>query len=294
MPQDRKFYKGQFGDDTIQLVRELVHISPIETKGRFYNWYIAPHVHNNLFQVFIIETGSLHLLYNDERYFVEAPAFFTVPVNVSHGLELEPGMSGWVISLADTAVENMLKLDADIIFEIDEVHIAKVNTADERVAEAYSTMHKCISEYRNDLPAKHFALQYLVGMMFIRLYRIPASSKEVIRFSDNTNKIHFRRFGQLVREPNSGKKSVEDYAKALAISTGHLNRICRSVAGKSPKDVILDFVIDQAKLALSNSELSIAEVCYQLHFEDPGYFARLFKKKTGSTPKDFRKQLGLH
>ena len=90
----------------------------------------------------------------------------------------------------------------------------------------------------------------------------------------------------------SFKISVEDYACRLAISSGHLNRICKDVSGLSPKDVIINFFIDEAKIYLRNFDMSIAEISYELDIEDPAYFTRLFKKKTELTPKEFRSQLG--
>lgn len=288
MSDNAIFYTGVYGDKSINLVRNLITISPIEEKGKFYDWHIKPHIHPGLFQLFLIEKGAVEILFADGSRFVEAPAYFTVPKNVLHGLRLQPDMSGWVISLDDTNLENMLKLDADIIFAIDEIQIVKIIPDDTLIADAYATMHKCINEFNNRLPAKNLALQYLVGMLLLRLYRIPHSAKESIRSSENTDKIYYRKFTQLLKEYSSPHKGLDEYAVLLEITTGHLNRICKHVSGKSPKDIIIDHFIHEAKSALARHELSIAEVSYSLQFEDPSYFSRLFKKKTGHTPKEYR------
>jgi AraC-like DNA-binding protein len=286
-------YTGIYGDKAITLVRNLITITTIEEKGRYYNWHIKPHTHPGLFQLFIVEKGSVEILFADGRRQIEGPAYFTVPKNIFHGLNLQPGMSGWVISLDDSSLENMLKLDADIIFAIDEIQIVKIVPGDTLIADAYATMHKCIDEFNNRLPAKNLALQYLVGMLLLRLYRIPHSAKESIRSSENTDKIYYRRFNQLLKEYNSPHKGLDDYAVLLGITTGHLNRICKHVSGQSPKDIIIGHFIHEAKSGLASLELSIAEVSYSLHFEDPGYFSRLFKKKTGLTPKEYRNSISL-
>jgi AraC family transcriptional activator of pobA len=198
---------------------------------------------------------------------------------------------GWVISLYDKSLENMLKLDTDIINTIDEIHISKLSEDDKIINDALITIRKCIEEYYSELPGKQHALQYLVGMMLLRLYRIFVTSSAV-HLSDNKNKIYYRRFVQLIKEMKSFKISVEDYASRLAISSGHLNRICKDVSGLSPKDVVINFFIDEAKIYLRNFDMSIAEISYELDIEDPAYFTRLFKKKTELTPKEFRSQLG--
>lgn len=288
--KDKLFFRGIYGDDTIDMVRDIIHIAPIEITGMRHNWNIRPHVHSELFQIFIIEEGSVELLINDDVHKIECVSFFTVPKNITHGLEMNPQSKGWVISLHDKALENMLKLDADIILQMDEINISKLDGTDKLVTDTYSTIHKCIYEFGADLPAKQYALQYLVAMLLLRLYRISVASS-AIKISDNKNKIHFRHFVKLIKEMNSFKVSIEDYAQAMHISTGHLNRVCKDVSGLSPKDVAIDFFIDEAKALLANLDFPISEIAYKIDIEDPAYFTRLFKKRTGITPKEFRNKL---
>ena len=96
--------------------------------------------------------------------------------------------------------------------------------------------------------------------------------------SDNISKIYFRRFKQLIKTNYAYKKTVEKYAHDLTISSGHLNRICRLVTNKPPKDVIIDYFISEAQIELQHDEKTITEVAYRLGFDDPAYFSRLFRK----------------
>jgi AraC family transcriptional activator of pobA len=288
---NKLFFKGIYGDNSIDMVRDIIHITPMEITGKRHEWFIKPHVHSDLFQIFVVESGSLELIINGESQIVESVSFFSIPKNISHGLRMNADTKGWVISLYDKSLENMLKLDTDIINTIDEIHISKSSEDDKIINDALITIRKCIEEYYSELPGKQHALQYLVGMMLLRLYRIFVTSSAV-HLSDNKNKIYYRRFVQLIKEMKSFKISVEDYASSLAISSGHLNRICKDVSGLPPKDVIINFFIDEAKIYLRNFDMSIAEISYELDIEDPAYFTRLFKKKTELTPKEFRSQLG--
>jgi AraC family transcriptional activator of pobA len=51
------------------------------------------------------------------------------------------------------------------------------------------------------------------------------------------------------------------------------------------------YVISEAKNLLLSGERSISEIAYQLGFENPPYFSRLFKKEVGISPKKFKSQL---
>lgn len=288
---NKLFFKGIYGDNSIDMVRDIIHITPMEITGKRHEWYIKPHVHTDLFQIFVVESGSLELIINGESQIVESLSFFSIPKNIGHGLRMNADTKGWVISLYDKSLENMLKFDTDIINTIDEIHISKLEEDDKLINDALTTIRKCIDEYYSELPGKQHALQYLVGMMLLRLYRIFVTSSAV-HLSDNKNKIYYRRFVQLIKEQKSFKIGIEDYASRLNISSGHLNRICKDVSGLSPKDIVIDFFIDEAKIYLRNFDMSIAEISYELDIEDPAYFTRLFKKRTGLTPKEFRSQLG--
>ncbi|MCG2907155.1 helix-turn-helix domain-containing protein, partial [Escherichia coli] len=54
--------------------------------------------------------------------------------------------------------------------------------------------------------------------------------------------------------------------------------------------VVQERVVLEAKRWLSNTETGIAEIAFRLNIEDPAYFTRFFKKQTGLTPGDFRRQ----
>ncbi|WP_261387878.1 helix-turn-helix domain-containing protein [Chitinophaga pinensis] len=71
------------------------------------------------------------------------------------------------------------------------------------------------------------------------------------------------------------------------MSTNYLSELLRNITGMSTQQHIHAFIIDRAKVLLTTG-LSISEIAYQLGFEYPGYFNRLFKNKTGRTPVEFR------
>ncbi|MAX80572.1 MAG: AraC family transcriptional regulator [Crocinitomicaceae bacterium] len=291
--KDKIYFEGIYGEDKIELIRETIHISKIEFITEQHSWFIKPHAHRNLFQVFLLEEGDLELNINDDTYNITGKSFFTIPKNVLHGFNAKPNIKGWIITLSDIALERILALDTNIIFDIDEFTVAKFDFDNQLYENLYVTIHKCIAEYNGNLPAKEFALEYLVGMLLIRLYRIPKKEKNSSRTTDNAYKIYYRRFLQLIKEHYSFKVNVQEYAKELGISSGHLNFICQTIAGKSPKEILIDYFISEAKSQLELVDQSVADISYNIGFDDPSYFTRLFKAKTEMTPNQYRKQIGV-
>ncbi|MCU0328622.1 MAG: helix-turn-helix transcriptional regulator [Chitinophagales bacterium] len=73
-------------------------------------------------------------------------------------------------------------------------------------------------------------------------------------------------------------KSVNDYAKMICISEKRLGQATAKILGKSPKEIINDRILLEAKRLLVHTHLSIKEIGQNLGFEDPAYFIRYFKK----------------
>lgn len=86
-----------------------------------------------------------------------------------------------------------------------------------------------------------------------------------------------------------GLPTVEYIASELGISSNYLSNMLNILTGKSTQQHIHDKLIEKAKERLVISELSIGEIAYDLGFEYPASFNKLFKKKTAMTPKEFRK-----
>ncbi|WP_046246930.1 helix-turn-helix domain-containing protein [Hymenobacter terrenus] len=82
--------------------------------------------------------------------------------------------------------------------------------------------------------------------------------------------------------------TVQHFADALHVSPAYLSDMLRTLTGQSTQQHIHHALIEKAKRLLLSTSLSINETAFQLGFEYPQYFTRLFKSKTGLTPAAFR------
>jgi len=86
----------------------------------------------------------------------------------------------------------------------------------------------------------------------------------------------------------NGLPTVEFIADKLNLSPHYLSDLLRSLTGQSAQQHIQEKLIGKAKEYLSVTNLSVAEVAYQLGFEYPQSFNKLFKRKTNVSPLEFR------
>ena len=87
---------------------------------------------------------------------------------------------------------------------------------------------------------------------------------------------------------NMGLPTVEFLAGKLNFSPRYLSDMLRSLTGQNAQQHIHEKLIEKAKEYLISTNLSVAEVAYQLGFEQPQSFNKLFKKKTNQTPVQFK------
>jgi AraC-like DNA-binding protein len=86
-----------------------------------------------------------------------------------------------------------------------------------------------------------------------------------------------------------GLPSVQYLSEQLHYSPRYLSDMLRSLTGQSAQQHIQNMVIEKAKEMLSISNLSVAEIAYQLGFERPQSFNKLFRNKTNISPLEFRR-----
>ncbi len=85
-----------------------------------------------------------------------------------------------------------------------------------------------------------------------------------------------------------GIPSVDYFSSKLHLSSSYLSDVLKKETGLNAKEHITSFAIDKAKNRLLGSTASVSEIAYELGFNYPHYFSRLFKQKTGKTPNEFR------
>lgn len=85
-----------------------------------------------------------------------------------------------------------------------------------------------------------------------------------------------------------GLPTVHYIAETLNISPNYLSSMLKLLTGQSTQQHIHEKLIEKAKEKLSVTDLSVSEIAYELGFEHPQSFSKLFKTKTSFSPLEFR------
>lgn len=108
--------------------------------------------------------------------------------------------------------------------------------------------------------------------------KVPSNEVDIFRDFSRLLEIHFRE-----------KHNVSEYAELLHIAPKTLTHKFKSLQLESPNQLIINRIILEAKRLLIYTDKTVKEIAYDLGYEDPAYFNRLFTNKTGNTPAHFKK-----
>lgn len=98
------------------------------------------------------------------------------------------------------------------------------------------------------------------------------------------------KFWDLIGQNSAKHRDVKFYAQKLCITPFYLSQLTKKFFNESPKNLIDRQVILEIKSLLIYSNLSIGQIAEKLYFEDASYLCRYFKRQTGVSLSDFRKQ----
>lgn len=87
---------------------------------------------------------------------------------------------------------------------------------------------------------------------------------------------------------SKGIPSVQYFSTKLNMSANYLSDMLRNLTGQSTQQHIHDKLIEKAKYILTATNMTVSEIAYELGFEYPQSFSKLFKNKTSFTPLEFR------
>ena len=102
---------------------------------------------------------------------------------------------------------------------------------------------------------------------------------------------YFKLLTNLLHEYYKTERSVEFYADKMNLTPKHLSRVIRNYSGKSVHQWIDEYVVLEIKNLLKYSDMSIQQISYELNFPNPSFMGQYFKRITGKTPGEYRKEV---
>jgi AraC family transcriptional activator of pobA len=261
----------------LKLTRELTEpeiLNPVE-----------PHRHDHEELLIITHGSPVHNL-DFMKEVLQSPVIVYVAQGKVHSFIPDSDTQGWVIRYKNELVpQSRFNFYSNFIDQINyPLSIDYCSTTLNSLCEIM------LKEYQQE-PINYQIIRHLLSALLIKLET--DSKKEYLdeKTANHSQIITFNNFLKILEFNYMRSESADFYADKLNMTARNLNLISQSVFGKSITEIIETRKLIEARNLLLNSGKSVSEIGYELGYNEKSYFTRVFRKKTGVTPTEYREQM---
>ncbi|TRZ46325.1 helix-turn-helix domain-containing protein [Robertkochia solimangrovi] len=167
---------------------------------------------------------------------------------------------------------------------------ANISLASKRCFTRYSTLcDMMFDEYRQERPDLAILKQLLTTLITMLYGESSMSDNDEKQLSANMET--YANFLLILEDNYKRAEKVSFYAEKLFMTERNLNRICQEVIHQSVSEIIENRKLTEAKNLLIGTSRTVAEIGYELGYNEKAYFSKVFKRRTGQTPTEFRREM---
>jgi len=249
-----------------------------------------PHRHDYYTILLVKEAKGRHILDFTEYELRGHQVYFIAPGQVHQLLESQKPFGYSIVFSNQFLVENNIPLqfieDLNLFNDYLDQPPLQVSDSEYRKLATYGEeMH---SLFHAPLKFNSQALGAYLKLFLIQCNNLCSLSFEAHSKNPAASNL-LKQFKELLNRHYDTWHSASEYADALHVTADHLNRVVKSLVGRTVKEMIQSRIVMAAKRLLYFSHLSSKEIGYRLGFSEPANFSSFFKNCTGSSPTKFRK-----
>ena len=165
--------------------------------------------------------------------------------------------------------------------------VMQVTDTEWKLSDAYFTL---IWGTVQEVPFRREVVQHLLAALLPqhKVYTHGRSERHFPQvFTSGRNILAVHRIGERVQQ---NERTVGFYADKLCLTPRYLNTLIRQVSHQTVMEWINQSVILEAKVLLKHSNLLVYQISDELHFPNPSFFCKFFKRMTGMTPQEYQKR----
>jgi AraC-like DNA-binding protein len=242
----------------------------------------APHRHEYEELVVILDGNPEHFI-DFHKQTVTAPLLIYVSKGKIHQFMPDKNTRGWLIQY-----QNEFIPQTNFHFYshfADSIHYSfPKNSCHSKLDTLCSMMY---DEF-NETPPKLNIIKHLLSALLAQLETDRTSQLEQEQVVNGSYLATFNQFLKILETTYKQPESVQFYADQLNTSPRNLNLICQTVFNKSVSEIVETRRLIEAKQLLISTNQSVSEIGYKLGYNEKSYFSRVFAKKEGVTPTEFR------
>lgn len=280
--QDQELYVEHSFDE----VEEFFYCEALTVRSAKHDWKIKPHRHKDLYQIFIVTEGGVNVRLDDQYKQLTAPCVIFIPDDVIHSFDWIVGSKGYVLSIASSVIKQITQNFGGVQFSSESL---MTNISNDIAAAVIKNCQVLEQENQARYSLRESMIMALLQQLLISLFRIKPVVKEINTLSLTKSERKVAQFKKLIKQYSIEHHQVAWFANRIGVSGAHLNVICQQYADSSALGLIHKQLLDEAKRLLIFADIRITAIADRLGFVEQTYFTKFFKKLTGHTPSNYRK-----
>ncbi|WP_334352113.1 AraC family transcriptional regulator [Companilactobacillus sp. HBUAS56257] len=251
-------------------------------------------------QIMMLEKGIMHLEINGEKVELHAGDILYAPQHAEiKGISATTGeiSSYWVHFLVDSQKinDNDRLIHDAIVQQRNKNEIPKLNNY-ALIPQIYKmhnpdelfTLFNQLLQSINESPSSQRQNDFFTSFL---LCKISTDYLKTLSLKYSKNPLTSTKVAEWIRINISNNLTVQQVADTFELNPSYLSRLFKRETGTSIKSYIINMKIEFAKYLLVSTSLQISEIAEKSYFSDDKQFLHTFKKKTGTTPSKFRKNI---
>ncbi len=262
---------------------------------KFLNLYCfirKEHAHD-FYSVILFTGGSGSLVINNDTYPIQTKTISIIGPNQMHSFEGLEDAEGIIFFFCqdfyveEFSIIRLLNLYSYTSQTGTEICNPCISLSDKEYSSITSLFDSIQEEYECLKPSNHSEI-IIRSHLNILLLKLTGLYEAISGKSKNSDSILIHSLSQLIDSYFIKEQHLGFYTSTFNISESQLNDICNRHFNCGLKKILQNRLMQEARKLLLSSEMSVSEIAYKLNFEDNSYFSKVFKNKTGLTPRRFR------
>ena len=272
---------------------EMLHIEAIQARSRHHRWEIAPHTHRGLHQILWVAAGPAEVALEDAYERCVGPVAVIIPAGMMHAFRFTGDTDGHVLTFnARALIDGEPAQTGHALGTLFAGGGTLHFNAAPAVARSLAALTNTLSdEFASADAAGSPVPLWLARAIVWRLARHGARMTCAAPRAAPEAQALFTRFLGLVEEHHCEHWPVSRYARRLGLTPERLNRLTRDEASQSALELVHERLTREACRRLTYVAAPISRLAFELGFEDPAYFCRFFKRRTGQGPREYRRAM---
>lgn len=242
-------------------------------------------------RIVYFRSGTLRLRINlRDMEFVAGDLLVVSPGTVFECMHVSPDLDLAMLAFSNSFMENWQKEDFLQAFLVGRLllHFSLTASESQRLEQIFSLLWEVV----RDEPFPKGSVRSLISLLFHQIDFFKGKRLSGEKQKRTRQEEVFGKFLELVNKYAVRERNSTFYASRLFLTPRYLSTLVKQASGRTVMDWVNEAVIQEAKLQLCHTDKLVYQIADELNFPNASFFNKYFRRMTGITPNDYRRENG--